>query len=169
MTNAKIFGAWLFAVALSLLARDVYADPHVTAKPEDYRLKSDLELSTGQIVPKGTAWYVPPDVKRLKKELTSGKYQGDIEKAKLIDFGYELVYNTYNTIGAGRKDSRPPLRKAKSSIARTAIFKAAPYLSLGRTFVLLLFSDCANKVMLVSFLAISAITAMRVHEHATAD
>jgi hypothetical protein len=113
MKKTKMVCAWLFAAALSSLARDVYADPHVAAKPEDYRLKSDIELSTGQVVPKGKVWYAPPNIKRLKKELATGKYSGDVDKAKLIEFGYELVYNTYNTIGAGRKDNRPPLAQGK--------------------------------------------------------
>jgi thiosulfate dehydrogenase len=89
------------------------ADPHARAKPEDFVLKSDLALSTGQVLPAGTRWYRPPDIARLRRELGDGQYKGDIEQGKRILFGYKLLYSTYYTVGDGRKDGKPSLAKGR--------------------------------------------------------
>ncbi len=94
---------------MALLCAGVLADPHAKASPEDYILKADLKLSTGKLLPAGTRWYQPPDIARLKRELAADKYRGDSAWAKQVVFGYDLVYNTYNTVGEGRRDGKPPL------------------------------------------------------------
>ena len=104
---------WMIAALLLAWSGFSAADPHARAKPEDYVLKSDLMLSTGQVLPAGTRWYRPPDVARLRRELADDKYQGDVERAKRILFGYKLLYSTYYTIGDGRKDGKPSLAKGR--------------------------------------------------------
>jgi len=97
----------LFTATLTL------ADPHAKATPEDYTLSSDIELSTGQIVPAGLRWYQPPDIKRLKREVLDGSFKGDLDWARRVIFGYDMVYDTYLTIGDGRKDGRPSLGRGR--------------------------------------------------------
>ena len=96
-----------------LYATVAMADPHTLLRPEDYLTKTDIQLSSRQVIPAGTQWYQPPDIKRLKYEITEGKYQGNTEWARLVIFGYDLVYDTYSTIGEGRKDGRPPLAQGR--------------------------------------------------------
>ena len=104
---------YLFAGLLFAVSNLSAADPHAQAKPEDYVLKSDLALSTGQVLPVGTRWYRPPDIARLKQELNDGKYKGDAAQAQRILFGHKLVYSTYHTVGDGRRDGRPSLAKGQ--------------------------------------------------------
>lgn len=89
----------------------VNADPHVAPSPKDYFVNEDVELSNGRVVPAGTRWYNIPDIERLQRELAEGSFKGDIEWARLVSFGYNLMTHTYYTIGEGRKDGRPPLAK----------------------------------------------------------
>src|SRR3569832_1769398 len=108
----KLAGKWTCSGIAGLMWMCMHlaaADPHAVAKPEDYVLKDKLELSSGRVLPAGTRWYAPPDIARLKRELKEGKYKGDAEQARLIVFGHDLLYNTYSTLGEGRKDGKPPL------------------------------------------------------------
>jgi len=89
------------------------ADPHIQLRADDYLLKSDTVLSTGQVLTAGTRWYQPPDIKRLKREITSATFQGDLQWARRVIFGYDLIVNTYFTIGEGRKDGQLPLAQGK--------------------------------------------------------
>jgi hypothetical protein len=89
------------------------SEPHALSRPTDYLLKADVVLSSGQIIPAGTRWYQPPNIKRLKSELADGKYQGDAEWASKVIFGYSLVYENYFTIGEGRKDGKPALAQGR--------------------------------------------------------
>jgi len=104
---------WMMALLILLWWGLAMADPHVRVKPGDFLLQQDLTLSTGQVLPAGTRWYRPPDVARLRRELADGKFQGDMEQAKRILFGYQLLYRTYYTIGDGRKDGRPSLARGR--------------------------------------------------------
>ena len=112
----KLAGKWTCSGIAGLMWMCMHlaaADPHAVAKPEDYVLKDKLELSSGRVLPAGTRWYAPPDIARLKRELKEGKYKGDAEQARLIVFGHDLLYNTYSTLGEGRKDGKPPLGKGE--------------------------------------------------------
>jgi len=89
------------------------ADPHIQADPDNYRVKSDLSLSTGQTVAAGTIWYNPPDIEKLKDELAKNIYKGDVAQARKLVFGHDIIYDTYHTVGEGRKDGHPPLAKGR--------------------------------------------------------
>lgn len=111
--NGRIALQLLLFVGVLMTSLTLFAAPHIVASPDDYVLKSDLRLSTGQILPAGTRWYQPPDIARLKREVTAGSYKGDISRARQVIFGYDLVYNTWNTVGEGRKDGKPPLGEGR--------------------------------------------------------
>ncbi len=99
----------VFAVAGMLFFGCALADPHLAPTPNDCLLSKDVELSTGKVIAAGTRWCRRPDIKRLKREVSDGTYQGDMKYARRVIFGYDLVHNTYMTIGDGRKDGRPSL------------------------------------------------------------
>lgn len=103
----------VLAVVGMILVRNALADPHLKPTPEDYLLRSTIELSTGQLLPAGTPWYRLPDIERLRREVSEGTYQGDVEKARRVIFGHDMVYDTYRTIGDGRKDGRPSLGRGR--------------------------------------------------------
>jgi cytochrome c len=103
----------LCCIVMLFYAITANSEPHALSRPTDYLLKSDVVLSSGQIIPAGTRWYQPPNIKRLKSELADGKYQGDAEWAGKVIFGYSLVYETYFTIGEGRKDGKPALAQGR--------------------------------------------------------
>ncbi|MGC2165126.1 MAG: c-type cytochrome [Gallionella sp.] len=103
----------LCCALMLLFAITAKAEPHAQSRPIDYLLKADVVLSSGQILPAGTRWYQPPNIKRLKSEVADGKYQGESEWASKVVFGYSLVYETYFAIGEGRKDGKPPLAKGR--------------------------------------------------------
>lgn len=105
MTHLKL----VFAIVGMILSHSALADSHLKLPSEDYILTGDIVLSTGQRLPSGTTWYRRPDIERLKREVSEGVYRGDIEKARRVIFGYDMVYDTYMTIGDGRKDGRPSL------------------------------------------------------------
>lgn len=83
--------------------------PRIQARQTDYLLATEVTLSSGKVLPADTRWYQAPDINRLKLEIANGSFQGDLAQARRTIFGYELVTNTYSTIGEGRKDGRPAL------------------------------------------------------------
>ena len=99
----------IFVIVGMILGHCALADPHLKPAPGDYLLTNDVKLSTGQLLPAGTRWYRLPDIGRLKREMSDGIYQGDIENARRVIFGYDMVYGTYRTIGDGRRDGSPSL------------------------------------------------------------
>ncbi len=103
----------LIAIICSILLFPFSAisDPHVLLHPDDYKLKEDITLSTGRVIPAGTLWYKKPDLRRLKQELGAGTYKGDLRQAQRILFGREIIYDTYYTVGEGRRDGLPALAK----------------------------------------------------------
>ena len=105
MTHLKL----VFAIIGMISSHSALADSHLKLSSEDYILTSGIVLSTGQRLPSGTIWYRQPDIERLKREVSGGVYRGDIENARRVIFGYDMVYDTYMTIGDGRKDGRPSL------------------------------------------------------------
>ncbi len=103
----------LYGIATLFYATTTMADGHIQARPTDYLLSTEVVLSSGKVLPVGTRWYQAPDINRLKREIASGSFQGDTQKARRIIFGYELLTNTYSTIGAGRKDGLPARAQGK--------------------------------------------------------
>lgn len=103
----------LYCFVLLFISIAALAEPHIQARPADYLLSSPLALSSGQVLPAGTRWYQAPDIERLKREMAGSAFRGDAAEARRILFGYELVSNTYTTIGEGRKDGQLPLAQGK--------------------------------------------------------
>lgn len=89
------------------------AETHISLRPDSYLLKTDTTLSTGQVLAAGTRWYQLPDIRRLKREITAATFQGDAQWARRVIFGYDLITNTYFTIGEGRKDGQLPIAQGK--------------------------------------------------------
>ena len=106
----KLLSATLIILALSPIAS---ADPHVRHHSQDYILEHDVTLSTGQTIRAGTQWYKAPDFRRLKNELGRNQFQGSQKWAQQVLFGREIIYDTYYTIGEGRRDGLPPLAKGR--------------------------------------------------------
>lgn len=90
-----------------------WGDPHVMLHPDDYLIKEDIKLTTGRVVPKGTLWYKRPDYRRLKREMEAGMFKGDQRWGQKILFGREIIYDTYYTVGEGRRDGMPALTKGR--------------------------------------------------------
>ena len=103
----------LYCVVLLFFAATALADPRIQARPADYLLSGSLVLSSGQVLPAGTRWYQAPDIERLKHEVADASFRGDLTEARRIVFGYDLITNTYATIGEGRQDGQPPLAQGK--------------------------------------------------------
>jgi thiosulfate dehydrogenase len=103
----------LHCIVLIFFAASSLAEPNIQARPADYLLQNQIVLSAGQVLPAGTRWYQPPDINRLKREIANASFQGDQTEARRILFGYELITNTYASIGEGRKDGQLPLAQGK--------------------------------------------------------
>ncbi len=102
----------LFSLFVVLFASiTVRADPHVPMHPDEYILQQDVTLSTGKVLPAGTVWYKAPGHRRLKEEMEQGHYRGDVRWAQNILYGRAIMYDTYYTVGEGRRDGLPPLAK----------------------------------------------------------
>ena len=103
--------AALLAIAATAVAeaQGGSSSQQIEADPEDYFLAEDLELSTGEIVPAGTEWYRVPDVERLRDELADGTYAGDVPWGISVMFGFDIMTQTYTTIGEARTDGLPPV------------------------------------------------------------
>ena len=82
---------------------------HITASPSDYVLSSDVTLSDGSVLPAGTQWYQTPDVEQLRAELARGSYNGDVDWANKVVFGYDIMNKTYAMVGDIRTDGEAPL------------------------------------------------------------
>lgn len=106
-------GPWPGALVLLLASAAALGEPHIAPGPDAYVLESDVELSGGRVVPAGTRWYEPPAIERLRRELEEGRYEGDVERARRIVLGHDIVRDTWATLGEGRTDGRPALGKGR--------------------------------------------------------
>lgn len=109
MNKFKILSGLIFLFYATI----TMAVTNIQPRPSDYLLRSDLTLSSGQVLTAGTRWYQPPDILRLKREVEDGHFKGDYAWAKRVIFGYELLTDTYATIGEIRKDGLPPLAQGR--------------------------------------------------------
>ena len=115
MHKFVLLGFMIFAIALTFTttataqSNGSSSTQEIEADPEDYFLAEDVVLASGDVIDAGTEWYRVPDIERLREELENGTYTGNIAWGTSVVFGYDIMTQTYTTIGEARTDGLDPV------------------------------------------------------------